>query len=759
MRRYILVFAIGALAAAIWTTLWRAAGFASSIAGELDRDSALAGIAVRPQATLVYDRHGRPAFTYFVEQRIEVPLDGVSRHMIQAILAAEDKRFFSHHGVDPLRIAAAAWRNVKAGRIVQGASTITQQLARAAQLSPVRTYERKIREVLIAARLEERYSKNQILEEYLNTVYFGEGYYGVEAAARGYFGKSAADLGLEEAALLAALVRSPSSDAPSVSAPRATKRRNMVLALMRRQGFISREEQQIAQAAPIPSGSREKSRGVFAAAGGTGLYFQEEVRRQLFHQFGSDRVLRGGLRVYSTYDPEMQHAAEQAITSRIAEIAKSRRAAEKLQGSLVAMSPETGEVYAIVGGRDFAESSFNRATQARRQAGSAFKPIIYAAALERGYAPGTLLRDLDAPIEAAEGAWLPNGDHELDEYTLRRALKVSSNRASAQLLQQLGLTTAVHYAERLGITSQLPMVPSLALGTGEVTLLELTAAYSAFATDGHVVTPRLITRVDDAAGTAIWHAEVRRRQAIRPTTAYLMSSMLSDVITGGTAARARAAGFTLPAGGKTGTTDDYADAWFIGYTPRLLTGVWFGLDTPAPIMREGFAGTVAVPAWARFMRAATKGARPEWYRMPADVEKVAICRISGMRAGPGCHEASPLDHDPAAESSGFARTADTANAGVPSPPAIPAVPLPPAEPTVYEDLFPTGAVPREICQLHDPAQRVVTTNTPLVDAAMQPAAFTPSSARAPAPEPRQRFYVERVPRPDGSFTFVIRERR
>ncbi len=589
-------------------------------------------------------------------------------------------------------------------------------------------------------------------------MYFGEGYYGVEAAARGYFAKSAADLGLEEAALLAALVRSPSSDAPSVSATRATKRRNMVLALMHRQGVISAEELRIAHAAPMPSGSRAKSGGVFAA-GGTGLYFQEEVRRQLFHQFGSDRVLRGGLRVYSTYDPEMQRAAEQAITSRLAEIAKSRRAAENLQGSLVAMSPETGEVYAIVGGRDFAESSFNRATQARRQAGSAFKPIVYAAALERGYAPGTLLRDLDVPIEAAEGAWLPDGDHELDEYTLRRALKVSSNRASAQLLQQVGLTTTVHYAERLGITSPLPMVPSLALGTGEVTLLELTAAYSAFASDGSVVTPRLITRVDDAAGTAIWHAEVRRRQAIRPTTAYLMSSMLSDVIAGGTAARARAAGFTLPAGGKTGTTDDYADAWFIGYTPRLLTGVWFGLDTPAPIMREGFAGTVAVPAWARFMRAATKGAKPEWYRMPANVEKVAICRISGMRAGPGCHESSPVNHDPEAQRNGFTGTADTASGGVPSPDAIPAVPLPPAEPTVYEDLFPTGAVPPEICQLHDPARRVVTTNTPLVDAAMQPAAFTPSSLRAQAPEPRQRFYVERVPRPDGSFMFVIRERR
>jgi penicillin-binding protein 1A len=709
------------LAAALWMVACRAAVLASSIAGEVDRASTLADIAARPQATIVFDRHGRPAFTFFIEQRIEVPLDQVSRHMVEAILAVEDQRFFSHHGVDLIRIAGAAWRNVKAGRIVQGGSTITQQLARAAQLSPVRTYERKIREVLIAARLEARYSKHQILEEYLNTVYFGGGYYGVEAAARGYFGKSAADLAIEEAALLAALVRSPSSDSPAVSAARATRRRNLVLSLMHGQGRISAEQLHAARTTSIPSSSRERSGGLFAASSGTGRYFQEELRRQLFHMFGSDRVLRGGLRVYSTYDPAMQGEAERAVVSRITEIAKRRRAAENLQGSLVAMSPETGDVYAIVGGRDFSESSFNRATQASRQAGSAFKPIIFAAALERGYAPGTLLRDLDVPIEAAEGTWLPEGDHEHTEYTLRSALKVSSNRASAQLLQQLGVTTAVDYAERLGITSQLPRVPSLALGTGEVTLLELTAAYSAFASNGFVVSPRLMTRVEDASGTIIWHGEARRRQVIRPTSAYLMSSMLSDVIAGGTAARARAAGFTLPAGGKTGTTDDYADAWFIGYTPHLLTGVWFGLDTPAPIMREGFAGTVAVPAWARFMRAATDGSKPEWYRMPADVERVAVCRLTGMRAGAGCYEAALI---PDSATNGIVQTGPPDMNARFAAAVVPQGPPPPDEPAVYEDLFPGGAIPPEICPLHDPAGRAITTSTsrlatPLVDAALR----------------------------------------
>ena len=751
MRRWGLTAAVVALATIGWIAAWRAVVFTASIAGELDRASALSSIAPRPQATIVFDRHGRPAFSYFVEQRISVPLDRVSPHMVHAIIAVEDRRFYRHFGIDPVRIFGAAFRNLRAGRIVQGGSTITQQLARAAQLSPVRTYERKIREILVAARLEERYTKRQILEEYLNTVYFGEGYYGVEAASRGYFAKAAADLDPADAALLAALVRSPSSDAPCVSRVRATKRRNLVLGLMERQGRLSAEERRAAAATSVPDASH-KSAGAsaLAASTGTGLYFEEEVRRQLFQQFGADRVLRGGLRVYSTYDPDLQREAERAISARITQIAASRKAARALQGSLVAMNPETGDVYALVGGRDFRESSFNRATQARRQAGSAFKPIIYAAALERGYAPGTLLKELDTPIEGAE-SWMPGGEHERAEYTLRRALKVSSNRAAAQLMQQVGLTTTIYYAQRLGIESQLPMVPSLALGTGEVTLLELTAAYSAFANKGSVAAPRLLLRVEDAEGTGIWFADEHHVQAISPTTAYLMSSMLSDVVSSGTGSRARAAGFTLPAAGKTGTTDDYGDAWFVGYTPHLLAGVWFGLDQPAPIMREGFAGTVAVPAWARFMTAATRGSKPEWYRMPSDVEKVAICRLSGMRAGPRCNEAheEPVPQDAAAIDAAYG-------------PEVP-VPADPDEPAVYEDLFPVGNIPSEICPLHETAARAdgfAASPTPMVDALTGSAPYQPAPLQPGAAirTPPTRLFVDRVAQPDGSVRTVIRQR-
>jgi 1A family penicillin-binding protein len=763
VKRWVLITSVLAVAATAWVASWRAFRFTASIVGELDRAGTLTDISPRPQATLVFDRHGKPAFSYFVEQRTDVPLDRVSRHMVDAIVAVEDQRFFRHHGIDPVRIVGAAVKNIRAGRIVQGGSTITQQLARAAQLSPVRTYERKIREILVAARLEQRYTKRQILEEYLNTVYFGEGYYGVEAASRGYFGKSAADVNLAEAALLAALVRAPSYDSPCVSPARAKKRRDLVLGLMGRQGRIAAAEMQAAMAIPIPDGShRTTAAGVNVSASSTGLYFQEEIRRQLFHMFGAERVLRGGLRVYSTYDPELQIEAERAIAWRIERIAKTRKAARDLQGSLVAMSPETGDVYALVGGRDYRESSFNRATQARRQAGSAFKPIIYAAALERGFAPGTLLRDLDVPIQTVGAAWLPDGGHERDEYTLRRALQVSSNRAAAQVLQQVGVTTAVYYAQRLGIASQLPLVPSLALGTGEVTLLELTSAYTAFANHGLVSAPRLMTRIEDVSGTTIWFSEERHTQALSPSTAYLMSSMLADVVTSGTAARARTAGFSLPAAGKTGTTDDYTDAWFIGYTPHLLAGVWFGLDQPAPIMREGFGGVVAVPAWATFMSAATKGTKPEWYKMPAGIEKVAICRLSGMRAGPGCREAHQVV--PAGYVSD-AQTLPSIPAGIegkypPEPSSAVTVP----EPVVYEDLFPTGAIPSERCTLHDPAGQPIGTSgsTPIVDALLQSqlsASPNPVAAGAAVRTPPTRLFVERITQPDGTIKFAVRDQR
>ena len=760
MRPGVIVTAVLAVAMTSWYAVARTALLAHGVFAELARMKPLAELAPRPQATIVYDKDGKRAFTFFTEQRINVPLAHVSPYMIDAIIAVEDQRFFSHHGLDPVRIAGAAWRNYRVGRIVEGGSTITQQLARAS-LSSERTYERKIREVLLAAQIEQRYKKGQILEEYLNTVYLGEGYYGVETASRGYFGKPASELQPHEAALLAALVRSPSTHAPCIGPARALKRRNLVLRLMREQGRLTGEAFHAASAAGLPGREHEKlAVGVLAGTGpASGLYFEEEIRRQLFSLFGSEKVLRGGLRVYSTYDPGMQRQAERAVVTRIAEIVKMRPAARDLQGAFVAMDPATGDVRALVGGRDFSASSFNRATQAHRQAGSAFKPIIYASAIERGYSPGTILRDLDAPIDAGTATWLPSGGHERSEYTLRGALKVSSNRAAAQLLQQLGVSTAVYYAQRLGIQSQLPQVPSLALGTGEVTLLELTTAYTAFANRGTVAFPRLITRVEDVSGTSIYHAGERHTQAISPTTAYLMSSMLADVISSGTGAAARAAGFKLPAAGKTGTTDDYADAWFVGYTPHLVAGIWFGLDRPAPIMRGGFGGVVAVPAWGRFMRAATTGDKPDWYAMPADIEKVAICRLSGARATDACRHQADV-YSVATE--GGSPQLVPVDAMFDQDKVQPVRALPPGQAPVYEDLFAIGAVPSELCPLHNPTPggygiATQVQNPPTSDA--HPQSPGPVATSGIVAAPSTDIVMERVLGPDGVMRVVMRQRR
>jgi 1A family penicillin-binding protein len=680
-----------------WYAAYRTVRFTVLVAAELDLASELSTLTPRPQATVVLDRRGKPAFSFYTEQRIDVSLDQVSPHMVDAIVAVEDRRFYAHHGVDPVRVVGAALRNLRATRILQGASTITQQLARAARLSPTRTFERKLREALIALRIEQRYNKAQILQAYLNTVYFGEGFYGVEAAAHGYFNKPASALTAAESALLAGLVRSPSKESPCASIERATTRRNYVLRLMRAQQLLSEAEFADATRTGVQVLAHDHAvEGAVVDNGGE--YFQEEVRQRLAQMFGMDRVLRGGLRVYTTYDPDLQRAAEQAVRTRIEQIAKANRRAKDLQGSLVAMDPANGDVLALVGGRSFVESPFNRATQAHRQAGSAFKPIIFAAALERGYAPGSLLRNLDAPLSltsASDTTWWPAGEHERSEYTLRGALKVSSNRAAAQLLQQVGMSTTIYYARRLGVQSMLPSVPSLALGTGEVTLLELTEAYGAFANSGRVATPRFITRVEDADGTLVWYESPETRQAISPTSAFLMSSMLADVVTSGTAAGAHGGGFSLPAGGKTGTTDDYADAWFVGYTPHLVAGVWFGLDTPAPIMNRGFASTVAVPAWARFMKAATAGAKPDWYDVPADVEKVAICRVSGARATDACKRAAAAQELPdglwPAAGGWFLRPVTQLSTSA-------------DEPSVYEDYFPIGVVPSDPCPIHRAAE-------------------------------------------------------
>jgi 1A family penicillin-binding protein len=622
---------------------------------------ALKRIGEMDQATAVFDDSDQLAFTIFKEQRIDVPLSGISPNLTQALIAIEDQRFNEHRGFDLVRIVSAAAVNLRHGRKAQGGSTITQQLARQSFLTPNKSYRRKIQELILAARIERMYSKQEILELYLNKVYFGDGLYGVEAAARGYFGKHASEVTVPEAALLAGLVKSPSSYAPTVSLDRAVARRNLVLQAMMETGAISKPEWQAARA------TKPALRDTLRADDPRGQYFKEQVRLELVERFGWQRVYQGGLRVYSTINMPMQLEAESVVAAQTQAVEQKRKAwlarraaaraasakgaapvpepADVLQAALVAMDPVTGHVRAMVGGRRFDDSHFNRAVQAHRQPGSAFKPFVYATALEAGFTPATMISNLDAPIQTLQGAWTPEDEHlDADAISLRTALRTSSNRAAVQLLQQVGIARTVQYAKTMGV-GDVPSVPSLALGSGEVTLQSMTAAYAAFANHGLVPRPMLIRRVEDRDGRLLYAAQEYSTRAITDITAFLMSSMLADVINAGTGNRARQVGFKLPAAGKTGTTNDFNDAWFVGYTPKLVTGVWVGFDQPRTILPNGFAGDVAVPMWGNFMKVATKGDKPEWFKAPAGVTTASVCRLSGKRPTEGCEDVEVVAKD------------------------------------------------------------------------------------------------------------------
>jgi len=476
---------VGVLSAVVFLLAGWGAWFSYDLTAGLPDRTALRAIGDMAQSTTILDAAGKPVFTIFKEQRIDVPLERMSPNLIKAVVSVEDQRFYDHGGVDAIRVMAAAVKNFETGRRAEGGSTITQQLARQTFLSRDKTYRRKLKEVILAAYIEKMYSKDEILELYLNKVYLGDGLYGVEAASRGYLGKSASDLTVEEAALLAGLIQSPSSYAPTVNLDRAIARRNVVLQTMVSSGAIDKE------AAERAKGSRVQLKNALEIKETFGLYFKEQVRRELVERFGWQRVYRGGLRVFTTLEADLQQEAEKLVEKALAEIerrpryphvprakqppAKEGELANYLQGALVAMDPSTGHVRAMVGGRDFGESRFNRAVQAKRQAGSAFKPFVYAAALEAGYSPASLITNLDQPIETPQGGWIPEDEHSTaSSMTIRAALKTSSNRAAVQMLNTVGIPKAVSYAEKLNVGTP-PSVPSLALGASEVTLVSLTA--------------------------------------------------------------------------------------------------------------------------------------------------------------------------------------------------------------------------------------------------------------------------------------------
>ena len=627
-----LVAAVALVASGFWW--WH------GLLADLPGDNAIRHIGESAQSTIIFDENDQAASTLSTEERIDVPLARVSPDFLKALLAVEDQRFYSHGAVDPPRIAAAAFANLTHGRAAQGASTLTQQLARASFLTPQKTFRRKLQEVILAARIERQYKKPQILELYVNKVYFGSGLWGVEAASLGYFGKHASALSLAEAATLAGLVQSPSTYAPTSDPTKAIRRRGTVLKLMLDSGVIDKQAYATANHEPL------KLEDALSRRSAHGEYFFEAIRKGLVDQYGSDAVYKGGLRVYSTLDPKMQAAAEAAVTSslqaleeqRAKTINKSGADTDPLQAALIAIDPKTGYVRALVGGRSFSESRFDRALQAYRQPGSAFKPFVYAAALEGGYTGATIIDHLDKPLPTLQGAWLPDDGHvEGNSIDVRNALRVSSNRAVIQVMDDIGIQRVVRYASAFGM-DRLPAVPSLALGSGEVTLATLTSAYAAFANGGVVRKPTLLRHVEYGDGEELMQWQDEPTRAINETTAFLMTDMLADVINAGTGAQARSLGFRLPAAGKTGTTNNYNDAWFIGYTPTLVVGVWVGFDMPHTILRNGFASSVAVPMWAKFMTEATRGDKPDWFRVPSGIVAAEICPVSGRLATTSCED-------------------------------------------------------------------------------------------------------------------------
>lgn len=516
-------------------------------------------------------------------------LHEMSPYVPKAVIAIEDRRFFSHFGVDPIGLARAMSRNLIEGRLVQGGSTLTQQLAKNLFLTHERTVGRKVQEVLLALWLEQTYSKEQILEMYLNRVYFGSGSYGVEAAARRYFGKSARDLSLPEAALVAGLLKAPSRLSPNRNPERAEQRAQLVLAVMRDQGLVSDSEMTAALAGPA----------VRANAYWTGShhYVADAVMEQLPALIGE---LRRDVIVDTTVNLDLQKAAESAIRQTIAAHGQNNNVS---QGALVAIDPG-GAVRVLIGGADYAASQFDRATEARRQPGSAFKPFVYLAALKQGVMPSSVRND--APIRI--GNWSP--ENYRGQYhgpvTVETALAKSLNSVAAQLIMEAGQGNVVRTAQQMGIVSPLKANASLALGTSEVSLYELTAAYVPFASGGYGGTPYLIQRVTTVDGEVLYERTAGQQRVIAPDLAGMMNQMMTQTVRSGTARKAQ---FGHPAAGKTGTTQNARDAWFIGYTAHLVAGVWFGNDDGAP-MEDVTGGTLPVEAWRTFMEAAHRG-RPQ----------------------------------------------------------------------------------------------------------------------------------------------------
>ena len=614
------------------------------------------------QTSKLYAVDGRFIAEIGLERRTLIQLSEIPKSVRDAFVITEDKRFFEHAGIDWVRVFGAAARNIRAGSYAQGFSTVTMQLARnifPERISREKTLVRKLKEAKVAREIEARYTKEKILELYLNQIYLGHGAYGVETAAQRYFGKSARDLNVAEAATLAALPKAPERYNPRRFPDRSIQRRNTVIELMRREGAVSTAEANLARAYPLQLARRTES-------GEIAPYFVEWVRRQLDAQFGQ-QLYEQGLRVYTTLDLDMQSAAERAMEAQLRKIessdlgpfrhttyeqyiARSAAGGENvgpnspyIQGALVSLDPRSGAVRAMVGGRDFDDSKFNRATQALRQPGSTFKPIVYAAAVQNGRPASYMIEDSPLAVPQLDGStWTPqNYDGGFDGWmTLRRALTRSVNLAAIRMGMELGEHTVVDMARRMGITTNIPPYPAIHIGAASAYPIEMVAAYTTFATLGTRSSPNAILRVENARGEVLWEPAPVRVQVMSPEEAWIMTDIMRDVVrtTGGTAyGNVYAAGFRIPSAGKTGTTNDFSDVWYIGFTADLVTGVWIGLDMPKRIMTNAQGGRLAAPAWTAFMKEVyqKKQAPPDWPR-PEGIITREVDASNGLLRNPFC---------------------------------------------------------------------------------------------------------------------------
>ncbi len=588
------------------------------------------------QASIVYDREGREIGRFFTEYRRVASLEEMPAYLPRAFLAIEDARFYRHHGVNFRRVLGAMLANLREGETVQGASTITMQLARNVYptiLPPrERTFERKIREIRAARAIEDEFPKDTILQDYLNTIYLGHGAYGVDAAARIYFGQPAGALSVGEAALLAGLAHAPSVGDPYRAPARARARRNTVLDRMHELGWLQDDEWQEARHEPIRLA--DESGEPFRADATVGPYFLEAVRRDLQLRLGPD-LYRGGYHIHTTLDAPFQQQAERVLEQQMVRLesgpgvvpaprrgtgpaARGLAATPYLQAGLAVFDPDSGDVLVLIGGRSFAESPFNRMTQAWRQPGSAFKPFVYATALELGMSPDDPISD--EPIEVrmpAGNIWRPqnyNAKERNGTVTLESALARSLNRATVRLGMRLGPARVAATARAMGYVDTLVPRPAMLLGSEDVHPVDLIAAYAPLARgDGRSVRPRLIRVVEDAAGDSVVLRPAATAAGITPGTAQTLRGMLQQVVERGTAIAIRRHGYAGPVAGKTGTTNGTTNAWFIGMTPDYLAGVWVGFDQPRPILPDTSAtgGRIAAPIWAEIMKIAPHR-REQW---------------------------------------------------------------------------------------------------------------------------------------------------